>query len=163
MIKDWIETKNEKGCVSRIDADGKYIKSIWVDGNKYPLERYKFIKQIGLIKGILFELVNTCGNPNCINPIHFIFKPAEEPTGYEKLDRVVNTSRKFGMKRSHKLTQKQADEIRKSTENNVTLADKYDVSPLTISQIRRGITWNNNKKKTEKKDQKTSENQTSDM
>lgn len=93
-------------------------------------------------KGML--VLHKCDNPPCINPEHLFLG-----TNQDNMDDMANKGRRINYKGEElpqaKLTAEAVIEILKEiaanrVENN-TLADRYNVSPQTICDIKAGRTW----------------------
>lgn len=81
-----------------------------------------------------------CDNRACVNPGHlFIGTIRDNQVDCEKKGR---TNRAYGeCMPHHKLTVDQVREIRSSSLMGIELARKFNVGPMTISRIRRGLRW----------------------
>lgn len=90
-----------------------------------PAHRYVYEREKGLIPGGL-HLDHLCRNPSCVNPDHL-----------EPVTAAENTRRGLNAKLSMELVR----EIRCSDLPGVELARRYGVTPATISHIRLGHTW----------------------
>lgn len=90
------------------------------------------------------HVLHHCDNPPCCNPDHlFLGTDADNNTDMRKKGRQAK-NRLFYRGERHanaKLTNAQADAIRKSGEPYDKLAAKYRVSRGTIENIKRGITY----------------------
>lgn len=93
-------------------------------------------------KGML--VLHTCDNPPCCNPEHLFLG-----TDQDNMDDMASKGRKVVFKGEElphaKLTAESVSEILKEISANVventTLADRYNVSPQTICDIKAGRTW----------------------
>ncbi len=107
-------------------------------GKTYRAHRYVYAKLHGAIPDGVF-IMHTCDNPSCINPFHLkAGTPQENTTDMINKNRMCTGSAHPGSK----LTEEDVLEIRKSVENNGTLSKRYNVSPTTITQIKKRERWN---------------------
>lgn len=81
-------------------------------------------------KGLVIR--HKCDNPCCVNPSHL-----ETGTQAENI-RDIAVRGRHGRK---KLSKKQVEEIRSSTQSNRELADRFGVGIIAIRRARTGQTW----------------------
>lgn len=90
---------------------------------------------------------NTCGNHQCVNPEHTIWKGQLAHMRYMARKRVVsnvtaNKLRKYRIEAGlAKIDQVKAEEIRSSPESGPVLAERFGVSKSWINKIRSGRAW----------------------
>jgi len=90
-----------------------------------------------------------CDNPCCVNPSHlFIGTQMENVKDREKKGR--HRSRNGELHQNSKLTDKEAEEVRVSTENQYKTAKRYGVSQPLVSAIRNGKTRSKPTKRNQK-------------
>ena len=83
-------------------------------------------------EGVL--VCHKCDNPACFNPTHlFLGTPADNSRDMARKGRSTWGERNP----MAKLTHEQAEEIRDSDEPGVVLAERYGVSPPTITRVRK--------------------------
>lgn len=124
------EVNPENGCWEWVlGLDGQGYGSTTVDGktrNAYAVYYKKYRGQVP--EGL--ELDHLCKNHACVNPWHL-----------EPVTHAVNMRRAIA-----KLTYEQVDEVKKTDFTKTTkvqLANKFGVSPSTISKIAKGHNWVN--------------------
>lgn len=87
-------------------------------------------------------VLHRCDNPSCVNPFH-LFQGTHTDNMRDMARKNRNkVTRKFGVdNHMSKLTESKVLAIRAEEGSCKTIADKYQVSPMTISRIRRRKTW----------------------
>jgi hypothetical protein len=113
----WQRTKNDKG-----------YGRVWDDDRMAPAHRVYYERYVGPIPAG-HQLDHLCRKPACVNPAHL-----------EPVTPVENTRR--GLRA--KLSAEQVVEIKalKGMETTTSVGRRYDVAPATISDIWRGVNWN---------------------
>lgn len=81
-----------------------------------------------------------CDNPACINPEHLEIGTHKD-NAEDRVSRGRGDKRHGERNTAAKLTEKQAKEIKYSSERNVDLAEKYNVSQTTIHEIKKNKKW----------------------
>lgn len=83
---------------------------------------------------------HTCiGNPSCVNPFHMYIG-----TQQDNMDDRADQGREYrciGEARSNKLDEEAIRAIREDSREYIEIASSYGVKSMTISKIKRGITW----------------------
>ena len=121
---------------------GLRINNKIVKAHRYAYESF-FRKKIP--KGLL--VCHKCDNPPCCNPYHLFIGTQKD--NMQDMVKKGRGNRKGGTMVSgektwnSKFTEKQVREIRKSNLRNNILANKYNVSPSTISRIKSYQRWSN--------------------
>jgi len=121
----WNATKKDKGY-----GVFKFGKHLLVHRLMYSIFR-------GVIPdGML--VCHKCDTPSCVNPDHLFLGT--------NIDNIRDAARKGRMRRgtschSSKLTHSKVLEIRKDNRENTVIADDFGVSDVTVSKIKRNITW----------------------
>lgn len=133
---------NQNSCneyIGTLDKDG--YGQITYSGKGYKVHRVIYEKNYGKLKSN--EVVrHICDNRKCCEPMHL-----ESGTQADNIQDMIKRGRKTiqrGEQASRsKLTEEQAKEIKYSDKNikHVELAKKYNVTPTSISLIRRGKNW----------------------
>lgn len=143
--KDAVEFRTTKGCIFRLDNDGKYSTDIVINEKKYPLVRYLYIRFVDNIpKGM--KLKNTCGNEHCVNQAHYMLVSGDD--GFFEQDDVVmkmdRRTRNVKIGSAHPLAKLDETKVRDIKTSGLTrreLSVKYGVSLATISNILTGKIW----------------------
>jgi hypothetical protein len=119
--------------------------SIKIKGKNVVSHRYSWEIHYGEIP-YLSLVCHTCDNPACVNPSHlFLGSHKDNRADMFKKGRQNckgPTTLKGESNPSAKLSQLQADEIRKSGMKINDLTKKYGVSRSTVFRIRNGKLWN---------------------
>jgi hypothetical protein len=105
---------------------------VWRNNKRIAAHRAYYEQEVGPIPDGL-QLDHLCRNRRCVNPDHL-----------EPVTRTENQlrARPFAKKAHRKLTAEAVAFIRESNMTQDALAAKFGVSQSTISEARRGITWN---------------------
>lgn len=78
------------------------------------------------------KVLHTCDNRSCVNVEHLYI-------GDQKMNALDRDTR--GRNGVAKLSVSDVEQIRASTEGNTALAARLNVSRITVSRVRRGVTW----------------------
>ena len=78
---------------------------------------------------------HACDNPACVNPDHLFLGTQKDNM------RDMHRKGRNAPSPTTKLTENQVREIRKSTDRNKDIADRYGMNPSTISNIRARRIW----------------------
>jgi len=89
-------------------------------------------------KGVRRHCAHSCGNPSCVNPRHLRWATPKENMADKVAHGTNNNGAKHGLA---KLTEKDVAEIRESTLKGSELAQHFQVSQSTISEVRNGKRW----------------------
>ena len=121
------------GCwnvVSHVSNSGGYIH-VRRNGQRIQVHRYSYELVSGPIPKGLF-VCHHCDNPRCINPVHLFL-------GTQK-DNLQDMTKK--KRRTHKLIETDVVAIQTDrTSTQTELGEKYGVSQVQVSRIKRGETW----------------------
>jgi hypothetical protein len=125
----WVWTKskigNGYGKIGSVELYGIYHRDAYAHRVAWALENGRWPKD-GLV------IMHTCDNPGCVNPGHLI-----EGSAIQNSKDRIRTGRWTGIGRGNgKLTLEQVFEIRKSSETQIVLAERYGVSQPTISHVK---------------------------
>lgn len=135
---------NSKGCWRCVShgKDRNGYPLIWGfrgKGLRTPMHRhiYQLLHRRELPTNIVVR--HTCDVRDCINPHHLV-----EGTQAENVQDTVSRRRQYGGERhwTHKLTDKDVEYIRGSSETQRSLADKFGVGQGHISHIKNGLSRN---------------------
>lgn len=135
-IKYAIDANGCWNCIShRPSSTGYPITSR--NGKNIKVMRIMFKKYKHTIpKGM--HMRHTCDNRKCINPNHLLLGTNAENTR----DKVIRNRQIRGITvPSHRLTEQEVREIRKSDLKGRELAKKYHVGEATISQVVNNKSW----------------------
>lgn len=136
-----IDKSNPNGCwewTASKNASGYGL--MYIKGRKYRAHRIScYIHNLGLKPRLV--VLHTCDNPCCVNPDHL--RPG---TQQENVQDMIAKGRGVLVQRgernmSSKLRRMDIKPIRKSSESNRQLAQRYGVNPSTISRIKCGLIW----------------------
>ena len=84
------------------------------------------------------QVLHRCDNRKCVNPEHLFLGTLDD----NMADMTAKRRQAHGPKCYHaKLTVEQVHEIRRSTERQQTIADRYGITNSTVSVIKSGQTW----------------------
>jgi len=129
----------ESGCwiwMSSLNPGG-YGKTGIGRGSCLSAHRVSYEQKFGPIPKDKFAL-HTCDIKCCVNPDHIFIGNQKE----NMADKVHKNRQAKGEKHGrHKLTEKQAMEIKFSTNPPIDLAKKFNCSITTIRQIKSGLYW----------------------
>lgn len=128
--------KQGYGVVSLWGQDKQMGRSVGITSSAH---RAMFMVYNRIPPFLLPHLIrHTCDNPPCVNPNHLV-------GGDEKDNRRDALERGRALTgEAHfwaKLSEKQIQEIRGSSQSSALLAEQYQVNPTTIRRIRSGRTW----------------------
>jgi hypothetical protein len=101
--------------------------------------RLSYILHIGPIPDGQF-VCHRCDRRDCVNPDHLFLGSAADNNGDRKA-KGRNSDRRGASNTHSKLTDDQVLEIKSSALSGVELANRYNVSPATISMIKNGKIW----------------------
>ena len=88
------------------------------------------------------HVLHHCDVRCCVNPEHlFLGAHIDNMRDMDKKGRRITPDRKGSRNGAAKLTEKQAAEIRNSTDKTRILCERYGVKPTSIQHIRAGKTW----------------------
>lgn len=122
----------ETGCwewAGELSSNG--YGRVWRDGERIAAHRAYYEQEVGPIPdGHLLD--HTCRVRCCVNPAHL-----EPVIPAENIRRAVPHKRIGGC-----LSHQAVKVIRASKKTNAALAQQFGVAASTISEARRGITWN---------------------
>jgi hypothetical protein len=115
-------------------------------GKPQPAHRVSYLLFVGPIPGDKV-LAHTCLNKSCVNVNHLRIDTHTEIIRRAFKDGKFNSSTVDRTKQL-KLTWETADQVRNDQRENFTaIAKDYGLSRSTVSDIKRGKTWNRNKRK----------------
>jgi hypothetical protein len=126
---------------TRANSKGVLYPRHHVDGKKTTgAHRFSFEIYHGQIPPSMY-VCHKCDTPLCVNPDHLFIG-----THKDNMKDMVNKNRSFtgrgeNKKGKAKLTDKQADEIRKIKMSQTKIAAMYKVSQTTIGRIKRGESY----------------------
>lgn len=84
------------------------------------------------------HVLHSCDNPLCVNPGHLFL--GDQPANMD--DKVSkNRQNKGDSHGMHKLTELEAISIRNDPRKYIEIADHYNISEATVSDIKRGRSW----------------------
>lgn len=137
---------NESGCWiwtagTRTNGKGVPYPRHWTDdGKSIGAHRFSFELVHGAIQKSMY-VCHKCDIPLCVNPDHLFVG-----THHDNMKDMVTKKRSFtgrgeDKKGRAKLTNKQADQIRKMDASHSKIAAMFGVSQTTISRIKRGESY----------------------
>lgn len=130
--------KPDQGCINHggaINSSGYGVVS--VKGKTKYAHREAYKKYFGAI-GDGLVVMHNCDNKACVNPLHL-----SQGTHSDNMKDMTSKERQ-ARGESHgrsKLTSQQVKAIRESTETCRALGARYNVHNTTISEIKRGVIW----------------------
>ncbi|AZS13030.1 hypothetical protein Ro45lw_42 [Escherichia phage Ro45lw] len=133
-----LSTVEVTGCVrftGGLNSSG--YGNLWVDGKTVGAHRVAYELANGPIpKGSVLR--HTCDNRYCVNPEHLVLG-----THRENMEDMTKRGRQArGSKISTcVLSEEDVRSIRSSDKSGVELAQIFGISPVTISRIKRRLTW----------------------
>jgi len=140
LFKNSIEDA-DTGCLvwqGRINKVGGYGR-IGYRYRQWRTHRLAYVLLLGPIPEGK-ELLHSCDNPRCINPLHL-----RAGTHAENILEAYRKGRKSVPRGpAHprfKLTEEQVDEVMQSSESAPLIAARFGVSKHTVYKLRKGITW----------------------
>ena len=84
------------------------------------------------------QVLHTCDRPGCVNPDHLFLGTDADNSA----DMVAKGRAARGEDNGKaKLTAAQVVEIRKGTETDSVLAERYGINPVYLGHVRRGTNW----------------------
>jgi hypothetical protein len=84
------------------------------------------------------QVLHRCDNRKCVNPEHLFLGTLDD----NMADMTAKRRQAHGPKCFHaKLTVEQVHEIRRSTDRQQLIADRYGITNSTVSVIKSGQTW----------------------
>lgn len=129
------------GCWNWIRRwNGNAYGYFWLNGKSMKAHRVAWILFKGVSVPKSIGVLHRCDNPPCVNPDHLFLGTAQDNTD-DMMNKGRNVPRRGEESSSHKLSTKQVLEIKSSTLLGVELARIYQVGPMQISRIRRGLRW----------------------
>lgn len=112
---------------------------VWKNGKELKAHRVAWEEANGSIPDDMC-VCHRCNNKACINPDHLYLASKKQNTIDAYRDGLIKPA--VGERHSQsKLTEAEVLEIRASDVSGRQLAHRYSVDPMTISLIRRRITW----------------------
>lgn len=118
---------DEKGCFNcvshRLDRDG--YGRIDRGGREWQMHRYIYTIDHQIIIPPKMEIMHLCDNPSCLKPQHLEMGTHEENMRHKKL-------RNRAIKKAHKLTETETNEMVESHLTIEQLAIEFDVSHSTV-------------------------------
>lgn len=135
----WLAGKNAEGYGMFALGPKKFKKNIGAHRMAYELS---FGSPRGREDGLRVVIRHTCHNPGCVSPFHLLPGTDQDNTddreraGRNKLP-MINGERHA----NSKLTDAQAEEIKKSPLRGKDLAKIFNVSQSVVSMIRHGRAW----------------------
>ncbi len=130
---------NEEGCWICIShkPGNKGYPCIKIQGIGFRLNRLILEEKLNRTIKIGFMALHTCNNKQCINPDHLY-----EGTHKQNMEDLSRSDLLKGIKiHTHKLTEKNILDIRKSNLTHRELSIKYNVSKTNISYIKNNKIW----------------------
>lgn len=133
-----LSTVEETGCVrftGGLNSSG--YGNLWVDGKTVGAHRVAYELANGPIpKGSVLR--HTCDNRYCVNPEHLVLG-----THRENMEDMTKRGRQARGSQISTcvLTEEDVRFIRSSDKSGVELAQILGISPVTISRIKRRLTW----------------------
>lgn len=125
---------------------GRGYRTVTINKKKFFTHRLVAMLFLGLeLQDTKTQVCHTCDNPNCINPEHLFLGTAKDNLqDAARKGRIRNGGRAGEKNVRAKLTAEQVLEIRNTftvESSYVDIGHQYGVSPATISNVIRGITW----------------------
>lgn len=131
---------NEKGCWNCISHCNRYgYPAIRIKNETLIMSRYiyeRFIKKIP--QGL--SILHSCDNPSCINPYHSRIGN-DQDNADDKVSRNRQCKIKGEKRWNSKLTQTQANEIRKDNRGCRIIGLDYGVGRSTVNAIKNNKRW----------------------
>jgi hypothetical protein len=128
------------GCIVKVGTkEGDGYAQLQIDGQIQLAHRVAFELEHGTIPDGV-DCLHRCDNPPCFNEAHLFLG-----TQLDNTRDMISKGRQIILRGDaapwSKLTADDVRSIRSSTETNVALAAKFNVSPTCISKARTGATW----------------------
>ncbi len=147
----WLKITKTDGCwlwqaarSSRKSKNDQYGK-IKIDGKAYRAHRVAYALANNLNLSFEGEILHTCDNPLCCNPLHLILGTHKQNMEDMKLKgRAKGHNQRYEKNGNSKLSNSDVIKIRTLINQKLTnkkIAKLFDVTHQTISCIKRGITW----------------------
>ena len=134
---------NQEGCIEWNGTLSKSGYGLIAIGGKHNKKIFAHRWSVGFINGGEIPpsevlVLHKCDNPLCVRPSH-LFTGSHRDNADDK----VNKGRQPTVFGNAKLNWNIVDEIRSSNEQGTILANKFQVSKSTISEIRNNRIWQN--------------------
>jgi len=141
-LHECCEPVTESGCwlwSKHLDKNGYGVFSVMTNGRKRTLKAHRLSYEI--VNGSIpndGHICHKCDIPTCINPKHLFLGATQDNTQ----DKVNKNRQVIGEdQKAAKLTDQDVLDIRASSEPYSELVARYNVSLITISRVRRRLSW----------------------